>query len=418
MTATLSPPGASSRTPGRRPLALLSAGAGVGAAGAALLVCSAVGVVGWFVTDSGVHGDPGDGLRVGALSWLAAHGGHLQVRGAEVTALPLGLTLACAWAVWRFALRLGETAASHGPAADALAEGERDLTVPVAVGAFAAAYVVVAVLVGVLAGTATTQPAIAPLTGWALALSGVVGGAGIAVGSGRAAVWLSLAPVVARATVTAAGATLAAFLGLSSVVLLAALALDLGTAANLLSRLEADTDDAVLVCLLMLLVVPNAVLFAGAYLLGPGFAVGTGTLVSPSLVVVGEVPVFPLLAALPDSGPTPAWTPALVVLPVLCAAGGTAWAQRRQPTTAWDQGALRGLVGGVVAAVVVGVMAAVAGGAVGPGRMADVGPLTGQVLFHGIVSFGIGGLLGGAATTWWQRRHAVQGEPGEASAPD
>ena len=52
-----------------------------------------------------------------------------------------------------------------------------------------------------------------------------------------------------------------------------------------------------------------------------------------------------------------------------------------------------------------------AGGAVGPGRMTDVGPLVGSVLVHGVTAFGIGGLLGGLAMTWWQtaRRRARRG---------
>jgi hypothetical protein len=51
-------------------------------------------------------------------------------------------------------------------------------------------------------------------------------------------------------------------------------------------------------------------------------------------------------------------------------------------------------------------MAAVAGGAVGPGRMRDVHPLVGDVLLQSVTAFGLGGLLGGLAMTWWQRRTA------------
>jgi hypothetical protein len=50
------------------------------------------------------------------------------------------------------------------------------------------------------------------------------------------------------------------------------------------------------------------------------------------------------------------------------------------------------------------VLALLAGGAVGPGRMSDVGPLAFPVLLHAIAAFGIGGLVGGLAMTWWQRR--------------
>jgi hypothetical protein len=52
------------------------------------------------------------------------------------------------------------------------------------------------------------------------------------------------------------------------------------------------------------------------------------------------------------------------------------------------------------------ILAALAGGTVGPGRMADVGPFAFQVLLHGIATFGIGGLVGAMAATWRHRRSA------------
>ena len=66
---------------------------------ATLLICLAAGVVGWFLADAGAHGTPRDGLRVGALGWLLAHGSGVRVDGVAVTVVPLGLTLLCAWAV-------------------------------------------------------------------------------------------------------------------------------------------------------------------------------------------------------------------------------------------------------------------------------------------------------------------------------
>ncbi len=49
----------------------------------------------------------------------------------------------------------------------------------------------------------------------------------------------------------------------------------------MLSRLHADTSGGLLYTVLVAAVAPNAVLLSGSYLLGPGFAVGTGTVVSP-----------------------------------------------------------------------------------------------------------------------------------------
>jgi hypothetical protein len=406
MTAILTPPRAPGTPTTPRPLALLAGLAGAAAAGSVLAVCLAAGVIGWFVTDSGVHGEPRDGLRTGALAWLMSHGSGVSVQGTPVTVVPLGLTLVVAWVVWRFGLRLGEAVAGHGPDADALSDGERDWTVPLATAVYAASYAVVAIITLVLAGAHGADPSQGRVLLWSLVLTVLLGGAAVATGSGRLAVWLSLVPPTVRATAQAAGSVLAWFLATAAVVFVVALAVDFGTAMNVLSRLHTDTGDAVLFSVLVLLAVPNAVVFSAAYLLGPGFAVGTGTLVTPTVVAVGPVPMFPLLAALPDNGPTPAWTPALMALPVLAAAVGVVRSQRRTPTTAWDQGALRGVVAGVLAAVAVAVLAAVAGGAVGPGRMAEVGPAAGEVLVHAIPALGGGGLLGGLFATWRQRRTA------------
>jgi hypothetical protein len=406
MTATLSPPRTGKPAADPRPLTLLATVAGAAAAGGMVAVCLAAGVIGWFVTDSGVHGEPRDGLRTGALGWLMAHGSGVTVQGVPVTAVPLGLTLLVAWVVWRCGLRLGEAVAGHGPDADALSDGDRDWTVPLATALFSAGYLVVAVLTLVLAGTPETAPSQGRVLAWSLVLTLAVGGTAIATGSGRLAIWLSLAPPSVRATAHAVSAVLLSLLAGAFLVFLIAFAVDLGAAMNVLSRLHTDTGDAVLFSLLVLTLVPNAVVFTAAYLLGPGFAVGTGTLVSPTVVAVGAVPMFPLLAALPDNGPTPAWTPALMALPVVLAALAVARSQRSHPTTAWDQGALRGLVAGVLAAALLRVLAAIAGGAVGPGRMTDVGPAAVQVLVHAVVALGGGGLLGGLLATWRQRRHA------------
>ena len=65
---------------------------GLTAAGTTLLVLCALGVIGWFVTDAGIHGAPRDGLRVAGLGWLAAHGAGVHIQGSAITLLPLGIT--------------------------------------------------------------------------------------------------------------------------------------------------------------------------------------------------------------------------------------------------------------------------------------------------------------------------------------
>jgi hypothetical protein len=62
----------------------------------------------------------------------------------------------------------------------------------------------------------------------------------------------------------------------------------------------------------------------------------------------------------------------------------------------------------VIAGAVVGTLATIAGGAAGPGRMRVVEPFASDVMVHAITTFGIGGLFGGLAMTWWQRRTAAR----------
>lgn len=405
MTSLLRPPPDRSEDRRHRRSPVLAATlAGAAAAGAVLVVCLAAGVIGWFAADAGAHGTTRDGLRVGALAWLMAHGSGVHVDGAPVTVVPLGLTLLCGWAAWRFGLRAGDAVSGLGPDADRIADGERDWTVPVGAGLFTIGYLLVVVVTGVLAASQATSPSLGRAIAWAVVLATLVGGAGLAVGSGRAAVWLPLLPAPVRLAVRAAAVILLAHLALAAILVLVAVVLDLGDAANVLSRLQAGVGGALTLTVVTLVVLPNLLLWTVAWVLGPGFTVGTDTLVSPGLVSIGELPLFPLFSALPPSGHGTWWTLAMQAAPFLLAAVVVALVQRRVPTPRWYRGAVQGCGAGLLAGLVIGLLAALSGGAVGPGRMSDFGPLAVEALVQGLAAFGIGGLLGGLVMTAWQRR--------------
>ncbi|TIC86813.1 hypothetical protein E8D34_11295 [Nocardioides sp. GY 10113] len=388
----------------RRPFVATATLGGAFAAVGPVVVCMAVAVVGWFLTDAGGHGEPSDALRVGASGWLLGHGSGLGVGGVRITAVPLGLTLLCAWVVWRVGHRVGEAVSGHGPDAARLADGERDWTVPTATVLFTAGYVIVASLTASTVATAASDPNLTRVIGCSILLGIAVGGPAIARGSGRAAIWVPALPAALRAATALARTILLWWLAASALAFGVAFVLDLSTAANVVSQLGAGTGDTALIALLSALVVPNAVLFSSSYLLGPGFTVGTGTLVSPGLVVLGPLPMFPLLAALPDPGTPPAWTEWLMLAPLLVAFVAAARWQRRSPAPGWDQVAIRGCGGGILAGVLLGLLTLLAGGAVGPGRMSQVGPFASDVLLHSMTAFGFGGLLGALAMAGWQRR--------------
>lgn len=392
----------------QRPLVLIATLGGAAAALAPLLVCVAVGIIGWFAADAGAHGAPRDGMRMGAVAWLMGHGSGITVRGVAVGAVPLGLTVICAWSMWRLGHRVGDALSGHGPDADRISDGERDLTVPLATGLFFIGYALVAVVVATLTASVETTLSVPSVVLWSLAMTLAFAGPAIAIGSGRAAIWSTFVPAVIRQGAATAIAILTAFLALSTVVFLVSLAFGIGEAATMMSQLHLGVGEGVVYAIANGGFLPNATLFSGSFLLGPGFAVGGNTLVSPGAVVLGPLPLFALLAALPGTGTPGALLSSLVWLPPLVAALATMWWQRRHPALTWLEAALRGCGGGIVAGFAFAVLASVAGGAVGPGRMRFVGPFVPEVLVAAITAFGLGGLLGALAMAWYQRRGSVE----------
>jgi hypothetical protein len=388
----------------RRPLVAVALLGGIGTAAATLVVCLAIGILGWFLSDMGAHGEPSDALRVAALGWLLGHGSGVLVSGIAVTVVPLGLTLILAWAMWQVAVRVGDSVSLHGPDVNALADGERDLTVPVVAGLFTLGYAGTALATAIIAGTPATAPSIVGVFAWSVGLCVVVALPAIAVGSGRAALWITLLPCAAVDVLVMVRSILVWWFAVSTLVFFAALFADFTTSINVVSQLHLDVGGIILYSLLAVLVLPNAVLFSSAYALGPGFTVGIGTTVTPTAVTLGPLPMFPMLAALPDNGAPPAWVAAVMALGPLTAFVAVCGVQRHRPTLRWSEGALRGVSAGVVAGLLVAIASGIAGGAVGPGRMLDVGPYAGQVLVNAIAFFGLAGLLAGLTMTWWHRR--------------
>ncbi|QCX28325.1 DUF6350 family protein [Nocardioides jishulii] len=395
-------------TSGRpRPALLWGIVHGLLAVAGPLVLAGVLGVASWFLSDAGAHGSASDGVRHGAMAWLVGHGSGFMVDGVAVTVVPLLLTAGLAWWVWRCALGLGERVWAHGPDVHRLSDGERDWTVPAALLGFGVAYLASLLVVVNLASGPTFDPLLGRVLLWTLVLVLGVGAPGVATGSGRAAGWVSQLPPVVRHAVVAARRVLVWWLVVCLVVLVAALGLGLGQALEMVDSLGLSGAEALQLVLLNVGFAPNAVLMTSAFLLGPGFAVGVGTVVSPTVVTLGPLPLLPLLAALPEAGTPSAWWGASAVVAVAVAAWAAWRHQGERPTLRWDEGALRGCGAGLVAAALLTLLTAVAGGAAGPGRLREVGAQAGEVGLHAVVWLGLGALAGGLAITWWQRRTSV-----------
>jgi hypothetical protein len=396
MTDLLSRPSTThpSGDPQGRPLTVSAAIATLGAVGTTMVTCMAVAVIGWFLADAGAHGQTTDALRVGADAWLVGLGAHLSLGGVPMGIVPLTLTGLIAVVVFRYGRWAGLTSE---PVDD-------DRTVALAAMIFTGLFVVVAVVTCVVVERDSASPGLGRAVLGSLLVSGVAGTLGMGAGTGRLGVWVELVPGWVRSIAHGAFATFLMLLAASSVLVVAALVMGFNEASTVMTELHLGVGDFLMLALATVAVVPNAVLFGSAYLLGPGFAIGTGTVVSPSVVALGPVPAFPLLAALPGSGPTPGWAVGVLAVPVVAGVVGAALAQRAYRVTAYDSAALRGFGSGFAAALLTTLAIALAGGPMGTGRLADIGAPVGDVLVAAVMAMSLGGLVAGVVTAWWQRR--------------
>jgi hypothetical protein len=160
---------------------------------------------------------------------------------------------------------------------------------------------------------------------------------------------------------------------------------------------------AALLLLAQVAYVPNAIVWAIAYTLGPGFAFGSGTFVAPTGSALGPVPLFPMLAAIPsDARPGgPSWVPvAVLALPYLAGAFAGIVTVRIAPTPVIEAAPLWGFAAGAAAGALAGLGAAFAGGPLGDGRLASVGPSGFQVGLVAVLELGITAALSAAAANW------------------
>jgi len=164
---------------------------------------------------------------------------------------------------------------------------------------------------------------------------------------------------------------------------------DFGT---ILEAYQIDALGGAILVLLSLALVPNLLAYSLAYLAGPGFQVGTDTAFSVGTTQGGPTPALPILGLLPQSDPPPA-TRLLVLIPV--AAGLLAgWMIHRWLAGRWWREGLAALAAAGLGGGAVGVVVVLASGALGPGRMSQVGASGMTVGLVVGLELAIGALLG------------------------
>lgn len=375
-----------------RPIALSAAIAAAWVAAVGLVVCVATSVVVWFFGSSGRFGSA---IEVGALGWLVGNGAGVQVGELSITAIPVGFLALVAWGLHRAGRWAGSSSAMRWLG-------------DVALGAFvmAATYAALGLVAAAMARPGVASAGIARVVVIMSLVGLVFGGLGLLRGSGLSGDLLDLLPEEVRAALAGGVAGALTLLAVAGLVTTVSLVTHFSSALRLAEGMHAGLLGGVILAAIGVLAVPNAVLSAVSFLAGPGFVVGTGTIVSPDNVSLGRLPAFPLLAALPRGGAPGWWATALVAVPVVAGVVSALVALRKYPAFGIDRAALRGGVAGLSGGLLVGASTWLASGSVGPGRMQDVGPDAGTTTLVCAAAFGLGGAMAGAGlnwiSTWWE----------------
>jgi hypothetical protein len=314
--------------------------------------------------------DPAGGLGTGqslALAgrlWLLAQGGELHIGAGRLVLAPLALTLGIAWGLARAGrglVRLYDlgTAGHTARAAGLVVLVHVLLTVVLAVVLDAPG-----AGVGMLRTVAGAAVLCLAAVGW-----------GVGRESGMLDSAVDRLPGAPRPLLRGLLAGLLTALALCAGIVAVAVASDAHGYATLSGSLGGAAAGAVGLLALSLMLLPNAAAAVLGLAAGPGFFVGSGTLVSVHGVTLGAVPALPLLAALPDTQAVPLIAFASQAVPALAGlvAGTTVGRWFGDEDGGSVIAGLTGLLTGVLLGVVSGALVWVAGGSLGDGGLAQVG---------------------------------------------
>ncbi|SDY74649.1 hypothetical protein SAMN05444365_103332 [Micromonospora pattaloongensis] len=382
------------RRRGRAPLAVAAV---VAACWAALVTYLPVTLVLWLTQIAGQTGGLTGAARIGLAGWLLGHGVPLDTSAGPLGLPPLALGALAAWRVARAGVHVTR-------AIGARESGSAGAAFTVA-GAVGLGYGLLGAVVALVAGTATTT--VAPLrAGLTLAVFGAVAafvGAVRTTGALWSLAGRTAAPLRHGVRTGVVGALLVLGAGAGAAGL--AVATGGGDASDMIGAYRTGVAGQAGITAISVGYAPNAAIWAASYLLGPGFAVGAGTVVRTTDVTLGPLPAVPLLAGLPN-GPTGGVGAVLLAVPVVAGIGaglllGRRWrraAQRDGTPVEWGGLLSSAVIAGPVAGGVLGLAAMASGGPLGGGRMAEIGPVPWQVAAAAAVLVTVGALVGAAAS--------------------
>jgi hypothetical protein len=205
---------------------------------------------------------------------------------------------------------------------------------------------------------------------------------------------------VAGAALRGGLAAATGILGLSAMLLALLVLLNFGLITSLYQGAQLGVIGGAATTLAQIAFVPNLVVWTASWLVGPGFALGAGSAISPVSTVVGPVPGLPILGAVPSG--TFAFGFLGLLVPVLIGYLAAVLLRPRLVSMLGGRSLVRRLLVtaagmGLVAGVILGLLAWFSAGAIGPGRLAVVGPNPWLVGLFTAIEVGIAAAVGMAS---------------------
>lgn len=302
--------------------------------------------------------------RIAGVAWLLGQGLPVVIADVAITLIPWGLVLISAgllllagrWAARVSAVGRPIEAATVGLSAAVIYSG-------------------LALAVATWISDPMTGPGRVLATTFLLAL--IAGGLGALVGAGLVRQTVRRLPMPVRRIAAASSAAIALLVVAGGVAVTVSLLVHSTETQRLLTSLAPDAAGFVAIALISIGYLPTMVVWGVSYILGTGFTVAEGLIIGPfAAPATGELPLFPLLGALPQQTP-----PGAQALPLIGLLSGllAALILKRRGSRGWI------LVGEAAASLAVAagllLLLLLAGsGALGAGRLVDLGPLIGPSL--------------------------------------
>lgn len=329
-----------------------------------------------------------DAVRLVLDVWLLSHGVPLRLPGGSFGLIPLLLTGLAWWQLWRSGATVARAVEAKtvgglarvavsiavpyglaGVGAAAWGQFDQVSANPALAGGVTAGFAFLAALLGAIRGTEWGRGALAQLT--------------------RVVVETFRAAALATAVLVAVGLV-------TTLVMFAVSAHRLPETHH---HYSLGASGVVGLGLLSLLYLPTVSVWAAAYVLGPGFAVGSGSVVSVNEVNLDALPAFPLFVGIPTTTATTAVS-LLLAIPALVGLVTGMVFSHRLPIARTRPVLVGAVFSGLLAGGMLGVLSALASGSAGGGRLSVLGPVDWRVALYGAAQLTVGILVGVVLHRW------------------